>query len=333
MADIGLREVAAHAGVSIGTVSNVLNRPERVSPDTAARVSAAVHELGYVPNIAARQLRAGRSDAIGLSVINITNPFFADVVFGAEERATEAGYSVIVGNGFDSTERESRYLELFEQQRVDGILLSPVEYREEPLQRLRRRGVPVVLVDHRHPRGELSSVSVDNRLGGRIAAQALLESGCRHLAFIGGPAARQQMVERLEGFHEVSDAAGVRTTHIDTTTLNTRLGRELADRIADLPAEDRPDGVFAGNDHLALGLLQGLVGRGLRVPDDIALVGYDDIEFAAAAVVPLTSVRQPAAQLGARAVELLLHHLGGSDEPIEARFMPELVTRASTRTR
>lgn len=332
MPDIGLRDVAGRAGVSVGTVSNALNRPELVSAPTAARVSAAVEELGYVPNFAARQLKAGRSDALGLSVINIANPFFADLVFGAEEAAIAAGYSIIVGNGFDSTERESRYLDLFQRQRLDGILLAPVEYREEPLQQLRRRRVPVVLVDHRHPRGQFSSVSVDNQLGGRIATQALLDSGCRHLAFIGGPDVRQQMVERLQGFREVADAAGVRTTRIDTDTLNTRLGREIADRIADLPDADRPDGIFAGNDHLALGLLQGLVGRGLRVPEDIALVGYDDIEFAGAAVVPLTSVRQPAREMGARAVELLLHHLGGATEVIEARFVPELIVRASTRS-
>ncbi|WP_341955525.1 LacI family DNA-binding transcriptional regulator [Microbacterium sp. LWH13-1.2] len=332
MPDIGLRDVAERAGVSIGTVSNALNRPELVSESAAARVAEAVDELGYVPNIAARQLKAGRSDAIGFSVINITNPFFADLAFGAEEQALTAGYSVLVGNGFDSAERESRYLDLFERQRVDGVLIAPVEYHEEYLQRFRRRGVPVVLVDQRHPRGEFSSVSVDNRLGGRIAAQALLDGGCRHLAFIGGPKSREQMNERLTGLHEVADAAGVRTTLIETTTLNTGLGREIGEQIADLPAADRPDGIFAGNDHLALGLLQGLVGRGLRVPEDISLVGYDDIEFAGAAVVPLTSVRQPAREMGARAIELLMHHLAGSDDPIEARFVPELVVRASTRS-
>lgn len=330
MPDIGLRDVAAHAGVSIGTVSNALNRPEVVSATTAARIAAAVEELGYVPNIAARQLKAGRSDAIGLSVINIANPFFSDIAFGAEEEALTAGYSVIVGNGLDSIEREARSLDLFERQRMDGVLLAPVERAPEQLQRFRKRGVPVVLVDHRHP--QFSSVSVDHRLGGRLATQALLDSGCRHLAFVGGPDSRPQMVERLRGFSDATTGRSVRTTVIDTTTLNTRLGREIADRIADLPDDDRPDGVFAGNDHLAIGLLQGLVARGIRVPDDIALVGYDDIEFAGAAVIPLTSVRQPSIAMGARAVELLLARLGGSEEVVEARFMPELVVRSSTRT-
>ena len=140
------------------------------------------------------------------------------------------------------------------------------------------------------------------------------------------------MRERLAGLREVADAAGVRTTLIETTTLNTGLGRQIGESIADLPPRDRPDGILAGNDHIALGLLQGLVGRGLRVPDDISLVGYDDIEFAGAAVVPLTSVRQPAREMGARAVELLLAHFGGAEEPVEARFVPELVVRSSTRT-
>lgn len=329
MPDIGLRDVAAHAGVSIGTVSNALNRPGVVSAKTAALVAAAVEELGYVPNIAARQLKAGRSDALGLSVINIANPFFADIAVGAEERALASGYSVIVGNGLDSVAREARSLDLFERQRMDGVLLSPVETAPEQLQRFRTRGVPIVLIDQRHP--QFSSVSVDHRLGGRLATQVLLDSGCRHLAFVGGPESRPQMVERLRGFREATGSAPVRTTVIDTTTLNTRLGREIADRIADLPASDRPDGVFAGNDHLAIGMLQGLVARGIRVPEDIALVGYDDIEFAGAAVIPLTSVRQPAIEMGGRAVELLLDHLGGSDEVVEARFTPELVVRSSTR--
>lgn len=331
MTDVGLRDVAEHAGVSIGTVSNAINRPELVSNTTAARVAAAILELGYVPNVAARQLRAGRSDAIGMSVINITNPFFAELAFGAEEEALASGYSVIVGNSFDSTAREARYLELFERQRLDGVLIAPVGDSEEHLRRFAKRGVPVVLVDYRHPAGEFSSVSLDDELGGRLATRELIESGCRHLAFIGGPESRAQMRERLAGFREVAAAAGVRVTVIETDTLNTGLGRELGERLARLDPADRPDGVFAGNDHLALGLLQGLVGHGIRVPDDIAIVGYDDIEFAAAAVVPLTSVRQPAAQMGARATQLLLDHLGGATDPVEARFVPELAVRASTR--
>ncbi|MFK4761622.1 LacI family DNA-binding transcriptional regulator [Microbacterium sp. ZW T5_45] len=330
MPDIGLRDVAAHAGVSIGTVSNALNRPGVVSAKTAALVAASVEELGYVPHLAARQLKAGRSDALGLSVINIANPFFADIAFGAEERALASGYSIIVGNGLDSVAREARSLDLFERQRMDGVLLAPVEAAPEQLQRFRKRGVPVVLIDHRHP--QFSSVSIDHRLGGRLATQSLLDSGCRHLSFVGGPESRPQMVERLRGFREATDGLPVRTTVIDTTTLNTRLGREIADRIAGLPASDRPDGIFAGNDHLAIGMLQGLVARGIRVPEDIALVGYDDIEFAGAAVIPLTSVRQPATDMGARAVDLLLAHLSGSDEVVEARFTPELVVRSSTRT-
>jgi LacI family transcriptional regulator len=334
VAEVGIRDVAAYAGVSVSTASNAVNKPELVSKAAAAKVAEAVAALGYVPNVAARQLRAGRSNAIGMAVINIANPFFSEVVLGAEDAAELADYSVIVGNSYDSFEREARYLQLFERNRLDGVLIAPLGESLELLDRFRQRNVPVVLVDRIDPDGVFSSVSLDDSLGGRMVADHLLGSGCRHIAFIGGPSRMTQIRNRYEGCRAQVEAAGVRMTLFPTDTLNVGLGRELAHTIAALAPADRPDGIFAGNDELALGLMQGLMQLGLRVPDDISVVGYDDIDFAAAAIVPLTSIRQPSHQMGTVAAQTLLAQLDLPDRPVsQVQFTPELIVRQSTRAR
>ncbi|MFB2600222.1 LacI family DNA-binding transcriptional regulator [Herbiconiux sp. P17] len=331
MSEVGIRDVAARAGVSVSTVSNALNRPELVSRKAAERVKEAIEHLGYVPNVAARQLRAGRSNAIGMAVLNITNPFFSDVVLGAEEVAELAGYSVIVGNSYDSDVREARYLDLFERQRLDGVLIAPVGESLDMLQRFRRRDVPVVLVDRVDPYGVFPSISLDDVLGGTMAARHLVEGGCRHIAFIGGPVRVSQMRERLEGARRTVEASGARFTFFETPTLNPQIGREVGDRISAMAPADRPDGIFAANDHVALGVLQSLIGHGISIPGDVSIIGYDDIDFASTAVVPLTSVRQPSHEMGAHAAKLLLEQLSGVEEStLQTRFEPVLIPRQST---
>jgi LacI family transcriptional regulator len=331
MSEVGIRDVAARAGVSVATVSNALNRPELVSIASARRVQDAIAELGYVPNVAARQLRAGRSDAIGMAVINITNPFFSEAVLGAEEMAESAGYAVIVGNSYDSHTRESRYLDLFDRQRLDGVLLAPVGDDLDGLARFEKRRVPVVLVDRVDPTGRHLSVSLDDVRGGALAAEHLLEGGATHVAFVGGPFDVAQMRDRRAGASRAVSDAGARFTLIETKTLSMALGREIGDRLAAMDPRDRPDAVVGANDQVALGILQSLIARGVAVPDDIAIVGYDDIDFAASAIVPLTSIRQPSFDMGREAASLLLAALAGGDEPLQSvRFEPRLVERQTT---
>lgn len=332
MAEVGIRDVAALAGVSITTVSNALNRPELVSRAASERVESAIRALGYVPNVAARQLRAGRSTVIGMAVINITNPFFSEVVLGAEEAAEAAGYSVFVGNSYDSQAREARYLDLFDRQRLDGVLLAPVGDDLGALERFAKRDVPVVLVDRVDPTGVHPSVSLDDVLGARLAAEHLLHGGCRNLTFVGGPFHVAQMRDRLAGCRLAVEASGARLTVTETNTLSVRLGRELGTRIAELPLAERPDGIVAGNDEVALGILHSLMHHGIDVPGEISIVGYDDIDFAATSIVPLTSVRQPSHQIGKAAAELLLGALAGDREHVRSvRFEPTLMPRQSSR--
>lgn len=186
---VSIRDVAERAGVSVGTVSNVLNRPDRVSAGVVERVQDAIRELGYVRNDAARQLRAGRSSSVGLVVLDARNPFFTDMARGAEDAAAEQGVSVLLGDSDEQPEREAAYLDLFEEQRVRGVLVSPLGDIGERLQRLRALGTPVVLVDRMAEDASLSSVSVDDVAGGRIAVAHLLEQGRRRIAFVGGRSA------------------------------------------------------------------------------------------------------------------------------------------------
>ena len=329
---VSVRDVAAAASVSVGTVSNVLNRPDKVAPATVARVTAAIEELGFVRNDAARQLRAGRSRSIGLVVLDVRNPFFTDVARGAEDRAAEEGMTILLGNSDENTDRERAYLDLFEEQRVAGVLISPLADDLPRLQRLRDRGTTVVLVDREVPDRSFSSVAVDDVVGGYLAVRHLIETGRRRIAFVGGPASIRQVADRCEGARRaVAESAGVTLEIVPTESLSVRAGRAAAEGIRERAASARPDAIFAANDQLAMGVLQALMMQGgIEVPGEIALIGYDDIDFASAAVVPLSSIRQPAALIGYTAVDLMLKEAGGEAPQERVVFQPELVVREST---
>jgi LacI family transcriptional regulator len=329
---VGIKDVAATAGVSVGTVSNVLNRADKVSPAAAQRVLAAIEELGYVRNDAARQLRAGRSTSVGLIVLDVRNPFFTDVARGAEDAAAIAGLSVLVGNSDENVARESAYLDLFEEQRVHGVLISPFGDVTPRLARLRSRGIPAVLVDRLSADRAFSSVSVDDVAGGRLAVEHLLDAGRRRIAFVGGPLEIRQVSDRLEGARQAVNAGNATLEVLTTAALTVLEGRLIGQELLARPAADRPDALFAANDLVAMGLLQALVMNGtLLVPGDIALIGFDDIDFASAAVVPLSSVRQPSQLIGETALRILLEEAADPDlAPQQVVFQPELVVRAST---
>jgi LacI family transcriptional regulator len=333
---VSIKDVAARAGVSVGTVSNVLNRPEIVAEATRERVNAAIKALGFVRNESARQLRAGRSRMIGLVVLDVANPFFTDVALGVEEEAAEAGLSVILCNSDDQAARQGRHLELLEEQRVQGILLTPVEAADERIGQLQLRGTPVILVDARSANGGQCSVAVDDVRGGDLAVSHLLGAGHRRIGYVGGPVNIRQVADRRDGaihaLHRAGGHAGDLIV-IGTPALNWAAGKQAGAVLAEMDPGERPTGVFCANDLLALGLLQELTRRGIRVPADVAIVGYDDIEFAAAAAVPISTVRQPRRQLGRTAAQLLLEEAAatGPHTHRQVIFQPELVTRESSR--
>ena len=332
---VSIREVAAHAGVSVATVSNVLNRPEIVAQPTRDRVNASIRQLNFVRNESARQLRAGRSRTIGLVVLDVANPFFTDLARGVEDEASKAGLAVILCNSDDQERKEKRYLELLEEHRVQGVLITPVAGAGSRLARLQRRGTPVVLVDSRSPLRGQCSVAVDDVLGGDVAISHLLGAGHERIAYACGPPAVRQVADRREGalraFARAGRPAGDLEV-IEAGALNVAGGQKAGAEIAAMAPETRPTGVFCANDLIALGVLQEMTRNRIRVPEEVSIVGYDDIDFAAAAAVPLTSVRQPRHQLGSTAARLLLDEAaaGDSHQHRQVIFEPELVVRQST---
>lgn len=328
-----IRDVAALAGVSVGTVSHVLNRPERVAPATRARIERTMERLGFVPNGSARHLRMGTSLMIGVQVLDIANPFWGEVVRGVEAAVDDARYAIVTSSSGESAEKEARNVELLRRHRVDGLLIAPVASDESPLEELEAGGVPVVLLDHRSSSGQLSFVAVDDVYGGRVAAEHLLRRGHRRLALVNGPLSIAWCADRRAGVLDAVRRSGLDpgavVSEVSVAALNTREGEAAAAALAELtPA---PTAIVCANDLLALGVLRGLAERGRSVPDDIALVGYDDVEFSAVLSPPLTTVRQEPYQLGLTAGQLLLRRLNGADDgtPREVLFRPRLIVRAS----
>lgn len=329
-----IRDVAQRAGVSVGTVSNVLNRPDEVSADSVERVSRAIEELGYVRNDAARKLRAGVSTTVGFVVLDGQNPFYNDVVRGAEDEARGHGIAILYGNTDEDPARERLYLDLFQEQQVRGLLIAPYGDVTSRLRRLRESGIATVLVDRFSGDGKFSSVSVDSVAGGRLAVEHLIETGRRRIAFVGGPFDIRQVDDRLAGARAAADNAlvAVDLEVVATAAMTVEEGAAAGARLLARPRHERPDAIFAANDLLSLGLLQSLAADGrIRVPDEIAIIGFDDIPFAAAAAVPLSSIRQPSRMIGRTALRIVLEEASDPDSiPRQTVFPPELVVRAST---
>lgn len=330
-----VKDVAVLAGVSLGTVSNVLNRPDKVRAATRERVEAAMQELGFVRNESARQLKAGKSNTVGYIMFDASNPFFTDVAAGMESSAEAAGVSLFLCNSDQRPERERAYLSRLEQGRVLGMLITPVDPYSTLLDQMRERGTPLVIVDRTRDDLDWCTVAVDDELGGWMALNHLLDLGHRRIAYVGGPSVLGQVRDRRAGALQALEEAGRPAEDlvcVSTDSMGVSDGMSAAERIAGMPKSARPTAVFCANDLIALGVLQRCVSLSLRVPEDLAIVGYDDIDFAAAAAVPLTSVRQPRREMGRDAARLLI------DEATNPRhqhrqilFKPELVARASTR--
>lgn len=328
-----IREVARLAGVSVATVSNVLNRPELVAASTRQRVESAIDELRFVRNESARTLRVGRSRTVGLVVLDIANPFFTDIARGVESFADEHDLLVTLCNSGEDVERERSHLNHLQQQRARGVLITPVEDGGDPLRQLVASGTPVVLVD-RTGGADTCSVAVDDVHGGRLAGEHLLLEGHRRLAFIGGPLTLAQVRDRREGIEAavaLTDNASLLV--VETSALTVAGGRSAAGALLKTPRASRVTAVFCANDLLALGVLQECTRNGVRVPEDLAVVGYDDIDFAAAAAVPLSSIAQPREELGRTAAEMLFDEVEHAERHQHRQivFQPTLVVRESSR--
>jgi LacI family transcriptional regulator len=330
-----IQDVARLAGVSLGTVSNVLNNPDMVRPLTAEKVQRAIEQLGFVRNDAARQLKAGKSLTLGMVVYDTGNPFFAEITRAAENAAADRHYNVLLGNSDHKLERERNYLQLFDQQRVAGVLVSPTSDIYDQVDELRAHGTQTVVLDRKADAERCCSVSVDDFAGGRIAVEHLLAIGGRKIGFVGN-LAMQQVADRLSGAMAAIKDFGpeAQLIMLESNDMSVIAGRNVGDKIREATVTDRPDAIFASNDLLAMGLVQAFILNGdISIPGDIAIIGYDDISWAEAAVVPLSSIRQPSRLIGETAIDLVLDEINGGSEHKhqQVTFQPELVVRGSSK--
>ena len=328
-----MEDVARHAGVALGTVSNALNSPQKVRPATLARVQRAIAELGFVPDGRARALAAGTSNTLGFVIVDLSNTFFLDMARGAELAATEAGMNVLLANADLAATKQDTYLTLFEQERVGGLLVAPVVGTDESLIALADRR-NVVALNH-CPGGDLCCVTVDNELGGYLAARHLVETGRRRLLFAEGPDRLEPLVLRQRGVEravaETNGAVDLRVLPVEEVQVED--GRRLGHRLVALGEDERPDGIIAPADLLALGIEQTLLASSpWRIPADVALIGYDNNRAAWDNVVPISTIAQPGEAMGRAAARLLIEEIrGGPHEHRHVVLEPELIVRASSR--
>lgn len=312
-----LRDVARRAGVSPRTVSNVVNDFHYVSPGTRARVQAALDELGYRPNLLARSLRQGRTGIIALLVPNLTAPYFAELAHAIVESASQRGCTVMIDETGGDARRERELLDIAAHSSwLDGILLSSLGMHGPQLTRL-THPAPIVLLGERTAASVFDHVGIDNVRAARDAVKHLQEGGRRRIAAIGGHSGPDDPTStlRLTGYRQQARSAGlsVKGLYAPTVDYRPQSAEAALERLLSIPHP--PDALFCFSDDLAIGVLRGLYRRGVRVPDDIAVVGFDDIQHAALTAPSLTSVGADKQVLAERAITLLLERINSSHAP------------------
>ncbi|MGZ0148049.1 LacI family DNA-binding transcriptional regulator [Kribbella sp. WER1] len=323
-------DVAARAGVSTATVSRALNGKPTVDPDLAERVRAAAAELGYQPNGPARNLRRQEAAVVALIISDVENPFFTAIARGVEDVAHEVGYSVVLCNSDESAAKERRYLDVAVQERVAGVILSP-SGPESSVAPLASRGTAYVAVDRPLPGPASDVVLVDTRVAAREATAHLVAQGYERIGCITGPAGVRTADDRLAGYREALKAAGRRsTTRLVRRTEFKATGAHRA-ALELLAQAEPPDALLIANNAMAVGVLQALQERGVRVGREVGVVTFDDAPWAALVDPPLTVVAQPAYELGAAAARLLLARIADNTRPPTATTLAaRLIPRASS---
>jgi LacI family transcriptional regulator len=326
-----ISDVARHARVSPATVSRVLNGDPRVGKPYRERVLRSVAALDYRPNSLARNLRRQRSGTIGVVVPDIENPHFGEMVRAVEDQAFDAGYRVLVCNTDETPEKQRAYLEALIDERVLGVIISPSEPGGAQISRLLDLGIPVVASDREVLDPRADAVLADNVKGTRVGADLLIAAGHRAIAFIGGRTDVETGAERLAGYEMAMRAAGLPTWVVDG---DFRLETAEAAVAGLLAGVRRPSALLVANNLMTLGALRAIREAGLRVPDDVSLVGVDDPPWSALVDPPLTTLAQPVRLMAADAMELLLQRVTGArDQPRRIVHPFELRTRASTGAR
>ncbi len=330
-----IQDVAQQAGVSISTVSRVINNSAVVNPEVAARVRAVIQALDYRPNSAARTLRVQHSKIIGLLISDIQNPFFTGLIRGVEDVAQLNGYSLILCNSDEDPQKEQQYVEVLCAEHVAGAIVVPTREHLRALRRFRDSHIPVVAVDRRVDDREIDAVLVDNQRGAREAVAHLIENGYRRIGIVTGPQTTTSGRERLEGYRQALNEAGIPLDpRIEREgAFKEESGRRLTEELLDL--EEPIDALFTANNLITLGALEAIHARQMRIPDDIAMVGFDEMPWAALSAISLSAVTQPVYDLGSTAATRLFQRLkhASSLTRQEIVLAPTLSIRSSSQRR
>jgi LacI family transcriptional regulator len=328
---VTIKDVARESGVNVSTVSRALNGEYGVHSTTREHVMTIAQRLGYRPNRVARGLVTGKSHTLGLVISDIRNPFFAEVARGAEDAAYRAGYDVVLCNSDLDPEKQLGYVQSLLEKRVDGILMNSVaSLTRGQQQRLVGMGVPIVLLNRGAARHAFSTVSADNGAGGALAADYLWDLGHRRIAHLTGPRHHGNMTDRERGFVRALGAAGIPVQPVVLHGKNNFAGGvELARKL--LGEHGEITAIFAGSDAMAFGVMRALMDAGRRIPQDVSVVGFDNVEMASIAHPPLTTIHQPKYEIGQAAVEILLRMAQGKENQVAEHrlFGVHLIERES----
>lgn len=327
-----IKQVADHAGVSVATVSRVINKTGYVSPDLQQRVTSAMQELNYQPSALARSLRRQETQTVGVLVPQIDHPFFSALTFSIEKTLFANQYRTFICSAEEDAEKEDAYVQMLLRQRVDGVIITPTGYSADNIRRLLDQGVPVVLVDRDLPALSLSRVLCDNRRGSYQGARYLLDVGHRHIATIGAPAYSEPMIHRLAGIRQAFAEYGINydaepfvTGTLQQFDMGYTSARDLLRRTP------RPSAIFALTDVMAVGVLHAAADFGLQVPRDLSIIGFDDIPLASHIIPKLTTIAQPIYAMGEMSAQLLLRHMQDPDALMENVILESrLVLRDTT---
>jgi LacI family repressor for deo operon, udp, cdd, tsx, nupC, and nupG len=325
-----IHDVAARAGVSTATVSRSLATPDLVSDAARKRVTAAIKATGYTPNVAARNLRARRTMMVLVIVPNIANAFFAEILRGIDDELVASGYGMIIGNLDNKAEREPRYVDLVYSGQVDAVLSMSARMPAANGRMMSEAGLPMATICSGIPGSGLPFVMVDNYKASLAVAGHLVGLGHRRFGYIHGPADNVNDVERRAGFLAGLEAEGIELDDVSFWHGDFYLESGMAAGRDFLANRDRPTAIFATSDYMAIGFMKEVGGAGVRVPEDISIVGFDGIEFSEVVTPNLTTVCQPRYELGRTGARLLLERLKGGTPPAGIYLDAPLLIRDST---
>ena len=327
---ISIKDIARAANVSHSTVSRALRNSSLVNAETAEKIQRIARESNFRVSAVGRSLATGRTNSIGVVVTTIADPFVAEVVTAVEDTANARRYSVILASSKSDPEREMKVVQSFEERRVDGILVIGSRVGSVYIPVLAEMKIPIVLINSQHPGDFIYSVTIDNAGGGRAATRFLIQLGHRRIAFVGDRSGAQSNIGRIAGYEQALQKAGIplRPELIASGEPNPEGGFRATESL--LSAADPPTALFCFNDLMAMGALNAIQQRHMRVPEDISVIGFDDVAIASHTFPPLTTVRQPKHEMGRMATEILLNLLGGSKSETSRSVQGELIVREST---